>query len=433
MHTGKMFLAIGLTILASGAVWLGMFWRQRNQPTNTRSLLTVVLVAGLAVRLAYVFFTPIFYAPDEQSHVNYIKHLAENKSFPIQTSKLGDASNDWEYNQPPLYYLVSLPIFSVANAAFHNQTSTVITLRLFSVALWWLNAWLVIQLLRGLKIQNAFVTVFTVATVSLLPTYTFVSSAINNDNLLAVIGGGMLCVLSQRERTLKTCLWLGLMLGAGLLTKQSAAIFAPLIGSLVLLEVFKRRITWRNALKQLTITLGLAGLIYLPWAIRNWQVYHTFTPENLVVTQIPWPSALQGIASAAHNLLKTFWSVSGLSNDVGYPFPLVGMALLALPVVAFALDSKPVEKSDALNAVENKSLLIAMLIAVVFTVALVLRFGYRFGMGQGRHLFPLLAPIALFLASWLGRLSVKQLEIHAAGFWITYAASFAAFSLCRFP
>ena len=433
MHTGKMFLAIGLTILASGAVWLGMFWRQRNQPTNTRSLLTVVLVAGLAVRLAYVFFTPIFYAPDEQSHVNYIKHLAENKSFPIQTSKLGDASNDWEYNQPPLYYLVSLPIFSVANAAFHNQTSTVITLRLFSVALWWLNAWLVIQLLRGLKIQNAFVTVFTVAMVSLLPTYTFVSSAINNDNLLAALGGGMLCLLSQRERTLKTCLWLGLMLGAGLLTKQSAAIFAPLIGSLVLLEVFKRRITWRNALKQLTITLGLAGLIYLPWAIRNWQVYHTFTPENLVVTQIPWPSALQGIASAAHNLLKTFWSVSGLSNDVGYPFPLVGMALIALPIVAFALDSKPVEKSDALNAVENKLLLIAMLIALVFTVALVLQFGYQFGMGQGRHLFPLLAPIALFLASWLGRLSVKQLEIHAAGFWITYAASFAAFSLCRFP
>ena len=428
-----MFLAIGLTLLASGAVWFGLFRRQRNLPANTRSLFSVVLVAGLVVRLAYVFFTPIFYAPDEQSHFNYIKHLAENKSFPIQTSKLGDASNDWEYNQPPLYYLVSLPIFSAANAAFHNQTSTVITLRLFSVALWWLNAWLVIQLLRRLKIQNAFVTVFTMATVSLLPTYTFVSSAINNDNLLAVIGGGMLCVLSQRERTLKTCLWLGLMLGAGLLTKQSAAIFAPLIGSLVLLEVFKRRITWRNALEQLTITLGLAGLIYLPWAMRNWQVYHTFTPENLVVVQIQWPSALQGIASAAHNLLKTFWSASGLSNDVGYPFPLVGMALIALPIVAFAFDSKPVEKSDALNAVENKSLLIAMLIAVIFTVALVLRFGYQFGMGQGRHLFPLLSPIALFLASWLRRLSVKQLEIHAAGFWITYAASFAAFSLCRFP
>jgi len=172
-------------------------------------------------------------------------------------------------------------------------------------------------------------------------------------------------------------------------------------------------------------------LIYLPWAIRNWQVYNTFMTEHLVVTQIQWPSAMRGIASAAHNLLKTFWSVSGLTNDVGYPFPFVGMLLHVLPVIVFALDSKPVKKTDALNIAENKSLLIAMFIAVLITVVLVLRLGYQFGMGQGRHLFLLLCPIALFLAVWLRRLPVKKLEVHAAGFWITYAASFAVFSLCR--
>jgi hypothetical protein len=186
-------------------------------------------------------------------------------------------------------------------------------------------------------------------------------------------------------------------------------------------------------MQQLFITLGLAGLIYLPWAIRNWQVYHTFMPENLVVTQIPWPSAMHGIASAAHNLVKTFWSVSGLSNDVGYPFPVVGILLLVSPVLMFALDSKPVEKSAVLNFGENKPLFISILATLLITIGLVLRFGFQFGMGQGRHLFPLLCPIALFLAAWLRRLPAKKLEVHAAGFWITYAASFAVFSLCRFP
>ncbi len=428
-----MIFAIGLTLLASGLVWFTIWWRQRNQPANLRSLFVVVLVAGLVVRLAYVFLTPIFYAPDEQSHFNYIKHLAEKKSFPVQTSKLGDESNDWENNQPPLYYLVAAPIFSATQAMFHNQTSTVVAIRLLSVSLWLLNAWLVIFSLRRLKIQDGFVEVFTVAMVCLLPTYTFVSSAINNDNLLATIGGSLLCLLTQRERSIKSALLLGLLLGFGLLTKQSAVIFAPLIVSLVALEAFRGRISWRSAAQQLFVTLGLAGLIYLPWAIRNWQVYHTFMPENLVVTQIPWPSAMHGIASAAHNLLKTFWSVSGLSNDIGYPFPVVGMLLLVMPVVMFALDSMPVEKTDALNIAENKALLIAMLVAVLITVGLVLRFGYQFGMGQGRHLFPLLCPIALFLAACLRRLPVKKLDVHAAGFWITYAASFAAFSLCRFP
>ena len=433
MHSGQLTLAIGLTLLTSGAGWFALFWRQRNQPTSSRALIGMVLVAGLLVRLAYVFFTPVFYAPDEQPHFNYIKHLAEEKSFPVQTSKLGDASNDWENNQPPLYYLAATPIFAATQAVFHNQTATVIALRLFSVALWLLNAWLVIVSLRRLGIEDGFVQVFAVAMVCLLPTYTFISSAINNDNLLATLGGGMLCLLTQRKRTLKTSLLIGLLLGLGLLTKQSAVIFVPLIGSLVVLDAFKRRINWSIAAQQIFITLGLAGLIYLPWALRNWNVYHTFMPENLVVTQIQWPSVMHGLASAAHNLLKTFWSVSGLSNDVGYPFPLIGFALLALPVVVFALDAKPVEKADVLNSEKNKSLLIAMLVAIVITVGLVVRFGYQFGMGQGRHLFPLLCPIALLLAVWLRRLPAKKLEVQAAGFWITYAASFAVFSLCRFP
>ncbi len=433
MQSGQLILTIALTLLACAAVWFALWWRQRNQPTNVRSLIAVVLIAGLVVRLVYVFLTPIFYAPDEQSHFNYIKHLAEKKSFPVQTSKLGDASNDWENNQPPLYYLVSTPIFSATQAVFQNQTATVVAIRLISVSLWLLNAWLVIVSLRRMGLQDCFVQVFTVAMVCLLPTYTFVSSAINNDNLLATIGSGLLCLLTQRERSIKTALLLGLLLGLGLLTKQSAVIFAPLIVLLVALEAFKRRISWGSATQQLFVTLGLAGLIYLPWTIRNWQVYRSFMPESLVVDQIPWPSAMHGIASAAHNLLKTFWSVSGISNDVGYPFPVFGMLLLMLPVMIFALDSKPVEKTDALNVAENKPLLISMLVAIVITVGLVLRFGYQFGMGQGRHLFPLLCPISLFLAAWLRRLPVKKLEIHAAGFWITYAASFAVFSLCRFP
>ena len=433
MQTGTTVFAIGLTFLASGLIWFGMWWRQIKHPANTRSLVATVLIAGLLVRLAYVFLTPIFYAPDEQSHFNYIKHLTEKKSFPVQTSKLGDESNDWENNQPPLYYLVAAPVFSATQAVFHNQTSTVVAIRLFSVALWLLNVWLVIVSLRRLRIQDGFVVTFTVAMVCLLPTYTVISSAINNDNLLATIGGGILCLLTQRERSIRSTLMLGLLLGLGLLTKQSAVIFAPLIVSLGALESFRGRITWRNATQQLFVTLGLAGVIYLPWAIRNWQVYHSFMPENLVVSQIPWPSAMHGIASAAHNLLKTFWSVSGLSNDVGYPFPVIGMLLFVLPVMMFALDSKPVEKTDALNVAENKLLLVAMLVAVLIAVGLVLRFGYQFGMGQGRHLFPLLCPISLFLAAWLRRLPVKKLEVHAAGFWITYAASFAVFSLCRFP
>jgi 4-amino-4-deoxy-L-arabinose transferase-like glycosyltransferase len=433
VQTSQSVLIVGSTVVTCVAIWLALFWRSRKAAPPFSALCKIVFVAGLSVRLAYVFFTPVFYAPDEEPHFKYIQHLAEKKYFPIQISKLGDPTNDWEYNQPPLYYLLATPVFAVANGVFRDQNATVITLRLFSVLLWLANVWFVMKVVERMQIESRFVRNFIVSMVCLLPTYTVISSAINNDNLLAALGSGMICGAATRERNTRTYALLGVLLGLGLLTKQSAVIFAPMIATLVVVEIVRKRIAWGKAAQQLAVTFGIAGLLYLPWATHNWQVYQTFMPENLVVTQIPWPSAIHGIASATHNLVKTFWSVAGLSNDVGYPFPLIGILLLIAPVIAFAFDSKPTENLSTPTSQEQKPLLISMAVALGIAVCLVLRFGYQFGMGQGRHLFPLLLPIAWFLAVWLRRLPFKQLEIHAAGFWITYAAGFAAFALCRFP
>jgi len=54
-------------------------------------------------------------------------------------------------------------------------------------------------------------------------------------------------------------------------------------------------------------------------------------------------------------------------------------------------------------------------------------------MGQGRHLFPVLYPIALLLAGRWRSFPVKNLEIHTAGVWMLYAVTFTVFSLWRFP
>ena len=75
----------------------------------------------------------------------------------------------------------------------------------------------------------------------------------------------------------------------------------------------------------------------------------------------------------------------------------------------------------------------ALLMAVLVNVGLVLRFGYQFGMGQGRHLFPVLFPISLALAWGLRPLPIKHPTVQAAGFWVTYAVIFTAYSLARFP
>jgi hypothetical protein len=54
-------------------------------------------------------------------------------------------------------------------------------------------------------------------------------------------------------------------------------------------------------------------------------------------------------------------------------------------------------------------------------------------MGQGRHLFPVLFPLALALAVGLRPLPLPHGAVQVVGFWVSYAVTFAAFSFSRFP
>ena len=398
-----------------------------------RPLLLTVILAGLFCRLMFVFFTPTFYAPDELAHFNYIQYLAEHRSFPVMTHTLGDPANEWEFPQPPLFYLLMVPFFAAAKAAALPLVATVRLLRGCAILLWGLNLWLGVGLLKRLEIKDRFIWVFLLAMASLLPTYTFVSSAINNDNLLATWSGGLLCLLVRRETTLKNSAALGLLLGFALLTKKSAVVFMPAFALAALWDGFSHPTRWSAVLVHLGLAFGLALLMYVPWAVRDWHVYGTLNPEFLTVPRKVWPSPMYGIASAVHNLVKTFWAVSGVSNEVGYPLPLPGMLLLLLASLPLPAGLKD-QRSDEISLGHSSPMvMVVFLFVVLITSLLALRVGYGFGMGQGRHLFPLLFPIALLLAMRLRRLPLKNLEWWAAGFWVAYGVAFLVFSLCRFP
>jgi 4-amino-4-deoxy-L-arabinose transferase-like glycosyltransferase len=400
---------------------------------TARSIFATILAVGIICRLAFVFLTPIFYAPDEHSHFNYIRYLSEHRSFPIQTSRMGDPANEWEYFQPPLYYLALVPVYRAVQSLFQNQAATVFALRFCSLLLWLVNVRFGVLWLRRLQIKDEVLWVSALGLVCLLPTYTFISAVINNDNLLAAIGGAVVCLLARREQSLKTTLSLGLLLGVGLLVKQSALV---LVAAIVLVPVFhclRRRIKLLSMLWHVGLVLVPAAVIYFPWALRNWRVYGTLTPERLSANPSSWPSPLYGMASAVHNLIKSFWAVSGISNDVGYPLAALGMIFTVLALIGLIRGWKQTQLREALVAESSEPLLAALLLAVIVNVVLVLRFGYLTGMGQGRHLFVLLHPIALMLA--LGsRASPFQNSIaRVMGFWIIYAVTFVVFSLCRFP
>lgn len=434
MHPGVVALITAAALAVGLMLWAALAFWHRKHPLTPRSLFGLVLGLGLLGRLIYVVFTPVYYAPDEQSHFNYIKYLAEQRAFPVLTKGMGDPANEWEYHQSPLYYALLVPVYAVMEKLSGQPTVTVLALRVCSVLLWLGNVWLGWKLLRRLEIKDDLLWLTAMTLACLLPTYVFISSTINNDNLLITLGTAVLYVLARPEHSLKSSLMLGGLLGLALLAKQSAVVLFPAIGLLFVLQAWQRALPWRAALLHLSLSLGLGSLLYAPWAARNWQVYGTFTPEGLSVVTKLWPSFVDGLLSAAHNLVKTFWSVSGISNDVGYPFPLLGMGffLLCCAGMAFAVKQHP-KPLGALTAAKHGALFVALTVAIVINMVLVLRLGYLYGMGQGRHLFALLYPIALLLAWGLKSIPSHNALVHLTGFWMTYATAFEAFSLCRFP
>lgn len=392
----------------------------------------MILTTGIVCRLAFVFLTPIFYAPDEHSHLNYVKYVSEHGTFPVQKTKMGDPANEWEYFQPPLYYVALVPVYRAAQALFHNQTATVFVLRLVSVLLWLVNLRLGVLWLRQLEIKDELLCTTVLSLLCLLPTYAFISSVVNNDNLLATLGGGVVCLLTGREQTVWTAIALGLLFGLALLVKQSALVLAPAIVLTPLLCWWKNREQLAASLLRAGIAVCLGTAIYFPWALRNWHAYGTFFPEQLSAVSKTWPSAAYGLASATHNLIKSFWSVSGIANDVGYPLAGIGIAFMVLTLFAVVRSRKGVDQSALLNQ-PHFPVFAALGIAVAINACLVLRFGYVTGMGQGRHLFGLLFPIALGLAIGSRSLALQNTAARVAGFWITYSVGFTVFSLCRFP
>jgi len=239
------WISTSLALGIGGFLWWWLSRRPRSGINTTSNWFPLVLTIGVICRLAYLFLTPTFYAPGEQAHFNYIKFVTEHGEFPILTTKLGDSANEWEYFQPPLYYLVLTPFYLFTKTVGMNLLSQVWLLRSFSFLLWLLNLWFGIGLLHRLQIKDRLVRTFALTLFCLLPTYTFSSITINNDNLLVTMSTGLLYLLAGRQYDWKAALQIGLLLGLGLLTKTSAITFAPVVIGLVVLEA-QRRIFWQD-------------------------------------------------------------------------------------------------------------------------------------------------------------------------------------------
>jgi len=427
-------LIIVLGGLVGGLLWLGLIAADRSAPISFRRLVVVMVAVGIACRIAFALFTPTFFAPDERAHLRYMAYLYEKRSLPVQTSQTDAPTNDWEYYQPPLYYLAATPIYALSQWLLHgDEDLTVRAIRLFSVALWCVTVMMAFKVLEHLQVVDVFVETFAVGMVCLLPSFTFLSSVINNDNLLIALGNVILYLLIKWKDA-RGSVWLGILVGLALWVKLTAVIYIVAAVTLFVARWITKSVSWSSAILQSVVTAAIASVLWSPWAARNLNLYGDLTAEKVANIPVQWPSWVGAVGTTLSYMLTSFWAASGKGNNVGcLPFG-AGLTALAIIGLVYGLFSKNKPVYHFLTGT-YADLAIASLVTVIANILLVVRFGWLYGQGQGRFLFPVLIPISVFIAVGLRLLEADRLNrahVHAVGFLSAYALSFTGFSLGLF-
>lgn len=358
------------------------------------------LGAALALRVLFVLALPFGQTVshrleglnDEPAHFAYVQYLAQHRAFPVQSHHAAEpgafARADFEYYQPPLYYMVCAPLTTMA-----GERWSLIVCRKVSFLAGLVSLMVLWSILGRLGLGDA-ARRAGVAFAALLPVHVYFTSVVSNDSLcwlLALVLTRELLMRVQGEAPGPADLRLGILLGLGMLTKSSLAVFYPVA---VLAYVFiARRDSRRRALVGALIAIGVSLLIAGPWYARNLRLYGS--PMALEVgfgPHEPGRWSLTAQAHAAMGTMRSFWfPMQHIASQ-----PLV-RALRGLELLLAAFHVAALVWFVRRRPLDPPVITVLALLAVTFAGHIALSFSW--GESEGRFLLPALAAIVYVIAA----------------------------------
>ncbi len=393
-----------------------------------RLLLLVILLFNLALGAGYAALTPAWETPDEPAHYNYIRYVAGQGALPVL--QVGDYNADelerlkaakfpasmpvdgvrYEFHQPPLYYVLMAPLYAATTGL--PLATQVVALRLVSVLLGTLTLLLAYAMARLLFPKDARVRLGAPALLAAIPMHTAMNAAINNDPLaealLAAIA--LLCLLRLQGRAdgRRYIVAAGLLLGAGILTKQTVYVGAVLF-------FFAEAGRWWNRVRftaEPVAALAAIAAVSLAiggwWFVRNAVAYgnldvlgrqrHDLVVTGQARTVLGW-DALGHFAQTAFNSFWAQFGWMGILVDQRLYQALAVACALALAGLAMWVARRwgplPSESRWGLA-------LLALLFALIFGG--MAQYNLDYIQPQGRYLFPAAVTVAVALALGLSEM-----------------------------
>lgn len=335
----------------------------------------IILISAAVLMGLFLFISPITSAPDELAHLAYPRTMLQSGTLPAFTS----AFDPWESHQPPLYYLLSVPVSAVfSETPFEMQ---VIAARAVSFLLVLLYIFLIFQI-ADYSFPDFPMAKKGMYVLSLLPSVLYTGASFTNDSLVLCMSAIFLLYAVKYTHTTsaKYSLLFGLLIGAGLLTKFS---LYPIIAVITLWVYWKK--PWKFIFTSSLVALISSGW----WFIHNVRVVgdifglrHTFI---LWAGQKPiWTLESIGIF-----IIKMYASTIGIFGKLSIPLPFL---LYAVWIVSFAIllgfsFKKPIERNIQLAWISITAMLIFICIQ-----------SSSFYQPQGRYFFAAFPFVALIFA-----------------------------------
>jgi hypothetical protein len=401
--------------------------------TRVRATLGVIVLGYLILAILYAVRVPIWNAPDEPAHYNFIRSLAVDHRLPVLAP--GDYDQKeiarlmsehfppsesidglrYESHQPPLYYLLAAPVFlATEHATIRIQ---VVALRLVTTLIGALVILATYRLASLVFPRPSSYPLAAAAFVAFVPMHLFMDAAIDNDALVELMLCLVLIVLVEdliKPQEPRNDLRVGIAAGLAALAKLDGGVSAVLIvvgfvGSALLSP--DRREALRRVPTRLVRAGLVASLISGWWFVRNLLIYGPGDPFALrrhaqVVVGQPLTGAmtLSRVRAMTLTAFHSFWGQFGWMgipySDRTYDVLATLSLLVALGVVLFFVSTLPIRRGGTASKLGVGLLLLEALLVVIGVVF----YNLRYLQPQGRYLFPALPALAILSVAGVGEL-----------------------------
>lgn len=350
----------------------------------------------------YSSLIPLGKGVDEEAHFLYVEDIRDKGALPILEVP---HKGHYESHQPPLFYIISLPIAYIFGDNWRIWGR------------WFSSLWIAVGgffcYLAGKRLfgKNRVLYLSSTAFVLLLPGNIAIASGFTNDSLAQALF--TLAIFFLLEKKEKDWLWAGLATAGAILAKLNCLVLLP-TGLLGLLLSLKNE-DWQKVTKKALYFLLPPILFTSWWFIRNKLLYGDFLGWQIfqeAFATSPQPSYFleRGVSWGG------YWSLVLLTCFRSFWTPLLKVRFLFwgyYAVLGLFLFLSLVGLIKWLKEDEEKRVSIyVLLISLLLLFLLFIRFNLHFFEAQGRYLYPALGSFSLLFIGSLGKLHHRLPMLH---------------------